>query len=102
MAESYVVKKLLCVVPSKFRQIVSTLEQFGNLETMSIEEAIGALKAHEERLRGTVTTNDAQLLLTKEEWRMRDNEGEKMLLTREEWLKRSNREASGGTSGQKG
>ncbi|XP_074363725.1 uncharacterized protein LOC141704380 [Apium graveolens] len=94
VAESYVVKKLLCVVPSKFLQIASTLEQFGNLETMSLEEAIGALKAHEERLRGTVTTNDAQLMLTGEEWRKRDNEGEKLLLTREEWLKRLNQGAS--------
>lgn len=50
---------------------------------MSIEEAIGALKAHEERLKGTVTTNDVRLMLTEEEWRKRDNEGEKLLLTRE-------------------
>ncbi|XP_074374773.1 uncharacterized protein LOC141715191 [Apium graveolens] len=102
VVESYMVKKLLRVIPPKFLQIASTLEQFGNLETMSIEEAVGALKAHEKRLRGTVTANYAQLMLTEEEWQKTDSEGEKLLLTREEWLKRSSRGASGGASGQKG
>lgn len=50
--ESYVVKKLLRAVPTKFLQIASTIEQFGNLESMSVEEAVGSLKAHEERLGG--------------------------------------------------
>lgn len=45
-------KKILRVVPTKFLQIVSAIEQFGNLEKMSIEEVIGSLKAHEERLSG--------------------------------------------------
>lgn len=51
--ESYVVKKLLHAVPSRFLQIVSTLEQFGNLETLSVEEVVGSLKAHDERLKGS-------------------------------------------------
>ncbi|XP_074326821.1 uncharacterized protein LOC141664765 [Apium graveolens] len=49
--ESYVVKKLLRAVPAKFLQIASTIEQFGDLDTISVEEAIGSLKAHEERLK---------------------------------------------------
>ncbi|XP_074359954.1 uncharacterized protein LOC141700075 [Apium graveolens] len=52
MKESYVVKKLLRAVPSKFVHIVSTIEQFGDLDTMSVEEAVGSLKAHEERVKG--------------------------------------------------
>lgn len=52
--EAYVVKKLLKVVSSKFLQIASAIEQFGNLEVMSIEEVVGSLKAHEERLRGII------------------------------------------------
>ncbi|KAK1361327.1 hypothetical protein POM88_045801 [Heracleum sosnowskyi] len=67
--ESYVVKKILRVVPAKFLQIASIIEQFGNLETMSMEETIGSLKAHEERVKGQVksgTTGD-QLLLIEEE-----------------------------------
>ena len=50
--EGYVVKKLLRAVPTKFLQITSTIEQFGDLDKMSIEEAVGSLKAHEERLKG--------------------------------------------------
>ncbi|KAL4577043.1 hypothetical protein LXL04_013144 [Taraxacum kok-saghyz] len=34
--ESYVVKKLLRAVPSKFLQIASTLEQFGDLDKMTV------------------------------------------------------------------
>lgn len=52
VTESYVVKKLLRAVPSKFLHIASTTEQFGNLETMSVEETIRSLKAHDERLKG--------------------------------------------------
>ncbi|XP_074323320.1 uncharacterized protein LOC141660251 [Apium graveolens] len=52
VTESYVVKKLLRAVPSKFLQIVSTMEQFGGIDTMSVEEAVGSLKAHEERSKG--------------------------------------------------
>ncbi|XP_074327209.1 uncharacterized protein LOC141665122 [Apium graveolens] len=51
--ETYVVKKLLRAVPQKFLQIASTMEQFGNLETMKVEEVIGSLKAHEERIKGS-------------------------------------------------
>ncbi|KAL8156105.1 hypothetical protein AgCh_001264 [Apium graveolens] len=43
----YIVKKLLRVVPTRFLQIASAIEQFGNLETMSVEEVTGSLKAHE-------------------------------------------------------
>lgn len=49
--ETYVIKKLLRAVPQRFLQIASTLEQFGDLEKMTIEEAVGSLKAQEERLR---------------------------------------------------
>ncbi|XP_074363990.1 uncharacterized protein LOC141704700 [Apium graveolens] len=58
---------------------------------MTIEEAVGSLKAHEERLRGKNESNGSQLLLTEEEWRVRENNEGKLLLTREEWLKRSNK-----------
>ncbi|XP_074352879.1 uncharacterized protein LOC141692035 [Apium graveolens] len=50
IGEEYVMKKILRAVPTKFLQIASALEQFGNLETMSVEEVIGSLKAYEERL----------------------------------------------------
>ncbi|XP_074342357.1 uncharacterized protein LOC141679888 [Apium graveolens] len=52
IGEEYVVKKLLRAVPTRFLQILSELEQFGNLETMTVEEVTGALKSYEERLQG--------------------------------------------------
>ncbi|XP_074348950.1 uncharacterized protein LOC141687552 [Apium graveolens] len=87
--ECNVVKKLLRAVPIKFLQIASTIEQFGDLDTMTLEETVGSLKSHEERLKGTTDTGGNQLLLTREQWIERENDESKLLLTREEWLKRS-------------
>lgn len=92
-------KKLLRVVPAKFLQIASTIEQFGNLEVMTVEEAIGSLKAHEERLRGRSEGSGNQILLTEEEWTRREREDGKLLLTRDEWLKRTGK---GGTDKSQG
>ncbi|XP_074352037.1 uncharacterized protein LOC141691197 [Apium graveolens] len=97
--ESYVVKKLLRAVPNKFLQIASTIEQFENLESMMVEEAIGSLKAHEERLHGQPDSGGNQFLLTEEEWTKREREEGKLLLTQEEWLKRANK--TDGSQGQK-
>ncbi|GKC97544.1 zinc finger, CCHC-type containing protein [Tanacetum coccineum] len=66
--ETYVVKKLLRAVPSKFLQIASTIEQFGDLDHMSIEEVVGRLKTHEERIKGHVEDDEKKLLLTHQEW----------------------------------
>lgn len=88
--ETYVVKKLLRAVPTKFLQIASTIEQFGDLEKMSVEEAVGSLKAHEERLKGQGdSTGGQQLLLTEEEWLKTEKEEGQLLLTKEEWQRRS-------------
>ncbi|XP_074328285.1 uncharacterized protein LOC141666187 [Apium graveolens] len=45
VSESYVVKKLLRSVPKKFPQITSTIEQFVDLDKMTVEEAVASLKA---------------------------------------------------------
>ena len=66
--EAQVVKKLLRAVSSKFVPIASTLEQFGDLDEMSVEEVIGRLKAYEERMKGFVDNDDRKLLLTHKEW----------------------------------
>lgn len=94
VAESYVVKKLLRAVPSKFLQIASTIEQFGNLETMTIEEAVGSLKTHDERLKGQSDAGGNQLLLTREQWLEKEKEESKLLLTKEEWKRCSYKGAS--------
>lgn len=93
--ESYVVKKMLRAVPARFLQIVSAIEQFGKLEEMSVEEIVGSLKAHEERMHGQIEKAPGQLMMTEEEWVKREaSEGKKLLLRKEEWLKRSSK---GGT-----
>ncbi|XP_074342578.1 uncharacterized protein LOC141680182 [Apium graveolens] len=94
--EAYVVKKLLRAVPSKFLQIASAIEQFGNLEAMSVEKVIGSLTAHEERLKGGTETSHGQLLLTEEEWMKKENNEGQLLLTHDEWLKRTNRDGARG------
>ncbi|KAL8107212.1 hypothetical protein AgCh_023865 [Apium graveolens] len=99
--ENYVVKKLLRAVPTKFLQITSAMEQFGQLEEMTIEEAVGSLKAHEERIRGQTENNGGQLLLTEEEWAKREASEGQLLLTKEEWLKKSNKGGADTFSGQK-
>ncbi|XP_074336204.1 uncharacterized protein LOC141673363 [Apium graveolens] len=97
--EGYVVKKLPRAVPKKFLQIASTIEQFGDLDTMSVEEAVGSLKAHEERLKGQGEhSRGQQLLLTEEGWLKKEKEEGQLLFTREEWLRRSSLKSKGNGS----
>ncbi|XP_074374854.1 uncharacterized protein LOC141715975 [Apium graveolens] len=58
---------------------------------MTIEEAVGSLKAHEERLQGKTEVGGEQFLLTEEEWRKREKNEGHLLLTREEWLKKTSK-----------
>lgn len=59
-------------MPSKFLQIASVLEQFGDLDEMSTEEVIGRLKAHEEKMMGHSEIEEKKLLLTHQEWTKRN------------------------------
>ncbi|GJY24185.1 zinc finger, CCHC-type containing protein [Tanacetum coccineum] len=49
--DSVVVQKLLNAVPDKFLQIVASIEQYSDLDEMSVDEAIGRLKTFEERIK---------------------------------------------------
>nr|GEZ33134.1 hypothetical protein [Tanacetum cinerariifolium] len=49
--DSVVVRKLLNAVPDKFLQIVAPIEQYSDLDEMSVKEAIGRLKTFEERIK---------------------------------------------------
>ncbi|XP_021991794.1 uncharacterized protein LOC110888582 [Helianthus annuus] len=51
LSQPTLVRKLLNVVPDKFTQIVASMEQYSDLETMTLEEAVGRLKTFEERLK---------------------------------------------------
>ncbi|KAL8149346.1 hypothetical protein AgCh_006384 [Apium graveolens] len=100
IAEDNVVKKLQRAVPTKFLQIASAIEQFGNLETMFVKEVVGSLKAHEESLHGqTENSEGQQLLLIEDEWLKGESNDGKLLLMCEEWLRRSGKGTQGGSGG---
>ena len=65
--EISVVKKFLRVVPPRSMQIVTSIKQFDNLKNMSVEEVVGRLNVHKERLRGYEDKEEEKhLLLTHE------------------------------------
>jgi hypothetical protein len=67
--KSNAARKFLQVVPSKFLEIASFIEQFVDLKTITMEEVTGRLKAHKERLRrSSDEKDDRQFLLTRSEW----------------------------------
>ncbi|GKB94562.1 zinc finger, CCHC-type containing protein [Tanacetum coccineum] len=49
--DSVVVRKLLNAIADKFLQIVASVEQYSDLDEMSVDEAIGRLKTFEERIK---------------------------------------------------
>jgi hypothetical protein len=65
--DAALVKKLFNTVPDCFINVIAGIEQFFDLNTLAFEEAVGHLKAFEERTRhapGSATADD-QLLLTR-------------------------------------
>ncbi|XP_010532336.1 PREDICTED: uncharacterized protein LOC104808360 [Tarenaya hassleriana] len=54
---------------TKYIQLASTIEEFGDLTTKSIEEITGSLKVHEEWLRGRESRVDEHVLLAQGDWR---------------------------------
>ncbi|XP_021600686.1 uncharacterized protein LOC110606242 [Manihot esculenta] len=67
--EVYIVKKMLQIVSPKYIQLASTIEEFSDLTTKTIEEVTGSLKAHEEQLKGQDLKGDEHVLLTRGEWK---------------------------------
>lgn len=73
--DAAMVKKLLDTVPDRLYPAVAGIEQFCDVEKMPFEEALGRLKAFEERSRRRTQaseTGDGQLLLTAAEWQNRE------------------------------
>ena len=60
LEEADLVKRLLDSMPKSFLQIVASIEQCFELDTMLFDEAVGRLKAYEERLKGTEKVEDTQ------------------------------------------
>ena len=63
--DGVLVAKLLRAAPEKFDAITSSIEKFGDMDSMSLEEAIGSLKIYEEKLRDREARREEQLLLSK-------------------------------------
>jgi gag-polypeptide of LTR copia-type/Domain of unknown function (DUF4219) len=103
MRDSAVVEKLFSAVPDKFLPIIGTIEQWGNMATMSVAEAIGRLRVFEESLKGRKQhrEEDGKLMLTRSQWEA--NEGKELLLTRSQWealtLKEKNTDESDSKGG---
>ena len=69
LEEVDLVKRLLDAMPKSFLQIVASIEQCFELDTMLFDEAVGRLKAYEERLKshGEKEGEQGQLLLASEQ-----------------------------------
>ncbi|CAI9284326.1 unnamed protein product [Lactuca saligna] len=69
LEEVDLVKRLLDSMPKSFLQIVASIEQCFELDTMFFDEAVGRLKAYEECIKGSKKVEDVHggLLLSREE-----------------------------------
>ncbi|XP_044416002.1 uncharacterized protein [Triticum aestivum] len=70
--EKRVVRKFLSVVPKRYSQIALSIETLVDLDTLSVEELTGRLKAAKERYDlEQAETGVGRLLMTEEEWAAR-------------------------------
>ncbi|PWA68225.1 zinc finger, CCHC-type [Artemisia annua] len=60
LEEVDMVKRLLDSMPKSFLQIVASIEQCFELDSMLFDEAVGRLKAYEERIKGAEKMEDTQ------------------------------------------
>ena len=67
--EKRVVRKFLSVVPKRYSQIALSIETLVDLDTLSVEELTGRLRAAEERYDlDQVDSGVGRLMFTAEEW----------------------------------
>ena len=65
MEEKEVVRRFLRATPAKFDALTLTLEQYGELDKVSLNEVIGSLTVHELRLKEHESREEEQVLLAK-------------------------------------
>ncbi|KAD3337069.1 hypothetical protein E3N88_32589 [Mikania micrantha] len=101
------VRKLLNSVPDRFIQIVASIEQFTNLDTVTLDETIGRLKTFEERIksrRANTSDNHDKLLFTKHDnktghRRQFGNHGQKKFnSSRKKWHNKYNKQSDDNSS----
>ncbi|XP_066323768.1 uncharacterized protein [Miscanthus floridulus] len=86
-------------VPERFVNVVAGIEQFYDLKKLAFEEAVGWLKAYEERTKrgagAAVKSDTDQVLLTQAEWEARQKRA-----AREAFGKSRSQESGGGSRGR--
>ena len=65
MDEKKVVRRFLRATPSKFDALTLSLEQYGDLDRLSLDEVIGSLTVHELRLKEQESREEERVLLAK-------------------------------------
>ena len=65
MEEKEVVRRFLRATPAKFDALTLSLEQYGELDKVSLDEVIGSLTVHELRLKERKSREEEQVLLAK-------------------------------------
>uniref|UniRef100_A0A452XFN2 DUF4219 domain-containing protein n=2 Tax=Aegilops tauschii subsp. strangulata TaxID=200361 RepID=A0A452XFN2_AEGTS len=78
LGDAALVKKLLDTVPDRLFPVVAGIKQFCNVNEMAFDEALGRLRAFDERMRRHGKDGDEcggdQLLLPMEQWRARERQ----------------------------
>ena len=72
VTEMEIVSKLLRATPERFDHLTSSMEQFGGIDDMSLEEVIGSLMAHEEKIKECRIAQGERALLT--QWQTKTKE----------------------------
>ena len=65
ITDAEVAAKLLRSVYGKFDAITTSIEKFQDLETITLEEVIGTLKVHEDKLKACMVKREEKALLAK-------------------------------------
>ena len=65
LEEKEAVAKLLRSMPMKYDSLTFSLEQFGNMRSLSVDEVIGSLRVHEQRLQERDSREEEQVLLAR-------------------------------------
>ncbi|KAM3193511.1 hypothetical protein ACQJBY_070252 [Aegilops geniculata] len=79
LEDAALVKKLLDCVPNRLYAAIAGMEQFCDLETLLFDDALGRLKAFDERLRrrgqaGGERADGEQLMFTAAQWRAHERQ----------------------------
>ena len=59
------VAKLLQSMPIKYDSLTFSLEKFENMRSLSVDEVIGSLRVHEQRLQERYSRQEEQVLLAR-------------------------------------